>query len=95
MKINLTGYQFGIYWTRLNVNKALSSSNGKVCITLSSEYRLQKMGKSNGQCHFCKNEIESLMHLFYRCHKIKHVLDELKQFLIAFLKRIQYLSRKT
>jgi hypothetical protein len=29
-------------------------------------------------CHFCKNEIESLMHLFYRCHKIKHVLDELK-----------------
>ena len=43
-----------------------------------SEYRLQKMGKSDGQCHFCKNEIESLMHLFYRCHKIKHVLDELK-----------------
>jgi hypothetical protein len=43
-----------------------------------SEYRLQIMGKSNGQCHFCKNEIESLMHLFYRCHKIKHVLDELK-----------------
>jgi hypothetical protein len=43
-----------------------------------SEYRLQKMGKSNGRCHFCKNEIESLMHLFYRCHKIKHVLDELK-----------------
>ena len=36
------------------------------------------MGKSNSQCHFCKNEIESLMHLFYRCHKIKHVLDELK-----------------
>ena len=36
------------------------------------------MGKSNGQCHFCKNEIESLMHLFYMCHKIKHVLDELK-----------------
>ena len=36
------------------------------------------MGKSNGQCHFCKNEIESLMHLFYRCHKIKHFLDELK-----------------
>ena len=26
-----------------------------------SEYRLQKMGKSNGQCHFCKNEIESLI----------------------------------
>jgi hypothetical protein len=26
-----------------------------------SEYRLQKMGKSNGQCHFYKNKIESLM----------------------------------
>jgi hypothetical protein len=35
MKRNLTGYQFGIYWTRLNVHKALSSSNGNVCITLS------------------------------------------------------------
>jgi hypothetical protein len=47
------------------------------------------MGKSNGQCHFCKNEIESLMHLFYRCHKIKHVLDELKHiFNIIFEKNI-------
>jgi hypothetical protein len=36
------------------------------------------MGKSNDQCHFCKNEIESLMHLFYRCHTIKDVLRELK-----------------
>jgi hypothetical protein len=36
------------------------------------------MGKSNDQCHFCKNEIESLMHLFYKCHTIKHVLHELK-----------------
>ena len=54
-----------------------------------SDYRLQKMGKSNGQSHICKTEIESLMHLFYRCHKIKHVLDELKQILlIAFLKKI-------
>jgi hypothetical protein len=35
MKRNLTGYQFGIYWTRLNVNKALSISNGNVCITFS------------------------------------------------------------
>ena len=41
------------------------------------------------QCHFCKNEIESLMHLFYRCHKIKHVLDELKHFFnIIFKKNI-------
>jgi hypothetical protein len=40
MKRNLTGYQFGIYWTRLNVNKALSSSNGNVCITLSFQNRI-------------------------------------------------------
>ena len=80
MKRNLTGYQFRIYWTRLNVNKALSSCNGNVCITLSIQnIDYKKKGKSNGQCHFCTNEIESLMHLFYRCHKIKHVFDELKQ----------------
>ena len=54
-----------------------------------SEYRLQKMGKSDGQCHFCKNEIESLMHLFYRCHTFKHVIDELKHiFNIIFEKNI-------
>ena len=39
---------------------------------------MQKIWKSNGQCNFCKNEIESLKHLLYRCHNIKHVLDELK-----------------
>jgi hypothetical protein len=35
----LSGNQFGIhvYWTRLNVNKALSSSNGNVCISLSTQ----------------------------------------------------------
>ena len=47
------------------------------------------MGQTNGQCHFCKNEIEFLMNLFYRCHKIKHVLDELKHiFYIIFEKNI-------
>jgi hypothetical protein len=35
MKTFLTGYQFGINLTRLNVNKAFSSSKGNVCITLS------------------------------------------------------------
>ena len=33
----LSGNQFGIYWTRLNVSKALSSSNGNVCISLSTQ----------------------------------------------------------
>ena len=53
------------------------------------------MGKSNCQCHFCKNEIESLMHLIYRCHKIKHVLDELKHiFNIIFEKNIVLFEEK-
>ena len=45
------------------------------------------MGQTNGQCHFCKNEIEFLMHLFYRCHKIKHVLDELKHIVIIIFEK--------
>jgi hypothetical protein len=36
-----------------------------------------------------KNEIESFMHLFYRCHQIKQVSDELKHiFNIIFEKNI-------
>jgi len=54
MKRNLAGNQFGIYWTGLNVNKALSSCNGTVCITLSIQnIDYKKMGKLNGQCHLC------------------------------------------
>jgi len=45
------------------------------------------MEKSNCQCHFCKNEIESLMHLFYMCHKTKHVLDELKHIVNIILEK--------
>ena len=47
------------------------------------------MGKSNGLCHFCKNEIESHIPLFYRYHTIKHVLNEVKHiFNILFEKNI-------
>ena len=65
----LSGNQFGIYWTKLNVSKALSSSNGNVCISLATQnIDYKKMGKSNSKyickCHLCKNEIESLIHLF-------------------------------
>ena len=42
------------------------------------------MRKSNGKLHDCKNEIDSLIHLFYRCHQIKHVLDVVKH-IISFL----------
>ena len=38
---------------------------------------------------FVKNEIESIMHLFYRCHQMKQVSDELKHiFNIIFEKNI-------
>jgi hypothetical protein len=49
------------------------------------------MVNSNGQCHFCKHEIESRLHLFYRRHQIKHVLDELKHIfkIILFLHSTQ------
>ena len=46
------------------------------------------MRKSNGKLHDCKNEIDSLIHLFYRCHQIKQVSDELKHiFNIIFEKK--------
>ena len=78
MKRNLTGYQFGIYWT-IHVNKALASSNGNDCITLSTKnIDYNKWENQMINVIFYKNEIESLMHLFYRCHTIKYVLHELK-----------------
>jgi hypothetical protein len=49
MKRNLTGYQFGIYWTRLNVNTALSSSNGNVCITLSIQ-NIERLDRIKQKC---------------------------------------------
>jgi hypothetical protein len=55
MKRNLTGYQFGIFLTRLNVNKALSSSNGNVCITLSIQNIDTKNGKIKWSMSFCIN----------------------------------------
>ena len=33
----LSGNQFGIYWTKSNVSKAISSSNGNVCISLATQ----------------------------------------------------------
>ena len=67
-------------------------------IIVYSEYRLQKMGKSIGKyickCHLCKNEIDSLIHLFYKCHKIKHVWGEVNTYLKSFLQRIWYLLKK-
>ena len=36
---------------------------------------------------FVKNEIESFMHLFYRCHQIKQVSDELKHIFNIILEK--------
>jgi hypothetical protein len=47
----IVNIQSDLYWTRLNVNKALSSSNGNVCITLSitknGKRKLSKFGTYN------------------------------------------------
>ena len=48
-----------------------------------TESRLQKMGKSNGFCHFCKNNTETLQHLFFQCLKIKSIIEELNTIIIA------------
>ena len=34
---------------------------------LFTESKLQLMGMSNGSCHFCKTDCETLHHLFYQC----------------------------
>jgi hypothetical protein len=36
---------------------------------------------------FVKNEIESIMHLFYRCHQFKQVSDELKHIFNIILEK--------
>jgi len=41
------------------------------------------MGKSNGLCHFCKNNTETLQHLFFQCLKRKPIIEELNTMIIA------------
>jgi hypothetical protein len=41
------------------------------------------MGKSNGLWHFCKNNTETLQHLFFQCFKIKPIIEELNTMIIA------------
>jgi hypothetical protein len=50
-----------------------------------TESRLQKMGKSNGLCHFCNNNIETLQHLFFQCLKIKPIIEELNTILLHYV----------
>ena len=49
-----------------------------------TESRLQKMGKLNGICHFCKtNKTETLQLLFFQCLKINPIIEELNTMIIA------------
>ena len=48
-----------------------------------TESRLQKMGKSNGLCHFGNNNTETPQHLFFQCLKIKPIIEELITMIIA------------
>jgi hypothetical protein len=41
------------------------------------------MGISNGLWHFCKNNTETLQHLFFQCFKIKPIIEELNTMIIA------------
>ena len=48
-----------------------------------TESRLQKMGTSNGLGPFCKNNTETLQHLFFQCLKIKPIIEKLNTMIIA------------
>jgi hypothetical protein len=65
----------------------MQAKNNSISVEMHSFYciysRLQKMGKSNGFCHFCKNNTETLQHLFFQCLKIKSIIEELNTIIIA------------
>ena len=52
-----------------------------------TEERLQRMGRSNGKCHFCKTESDTLTHLFFGCENIKNawgkIFDAINTFFIV------------
>ena len=41
------------------------------------------MKLSDGKCHFCKNDLENIQHLFFGCYKIKGIVHEIE---VLFLK---------
>jgi hypothetical protein len=41
------------------------------------------MGESNELCYFCKNNTDTLQHLFLKCLKIKPIIEELTTMIIA------------
>ena len=52
------------------------------------------MGKSNGLCHFCKNNTETLQLLFFQCLKIKPIIEELNTMIIALCDQTYVLNEE-
>ena len=86
-------YNKKVMWEIVWINLNLLSCKQKIfqfqwkCIhfIVYTESRLQKMGKSNGLCHFCNNNTETLQHLFFQCLKIKPIIEELNTILLHYV----------
>ena len=76
-----------VVWKNLNLlrckQKIIQFQWKYIHFIVYTKSRLQKMGKSNGLCHFCKNNTETLQHLFFQCLKIKSIIEELNTIIIA------------
>ena len=53
---------------------------------LFTESKLQLMGMSNGSCHFCKTDSETLQHLFYQCRITQNFLLKVENALNILLR---------
>lgn len=49
---------------------------------LYTEEKLSKMGFSNGNCFFCKSNLESQKHLFYECKHVKPLLELVQKIML-------------
>ena len=49
-----------------------------------TEEKLQKMGRSDGKCHFCKTNSETLKHLFFGCDPINKLFGKIFHTINAF-----------
>jgi hypothetical protein len=84
-------YNKKVMWEVLWRNRNLLSCKQQIiqfqwnCIhfIVYTESRLQRMGKSNGLCYFCKNNTESLQHLFFQYLRIKPIIEDLNTMIIA------------
>ena len=59
---------------------------------LFTEHRLHLMGMSDGICHFCKRDTETVSHLFYYCGVVKESLTNIELILNSITMYSAYLS---